>query len=273
MLLVNTEPDRILIEVSEQVATISLNRPEKLNAIDNRMISALMTSLGDIESDDTIRAIILTGAGSRAFSAGADIQGIAKKVNAGIEIALREFVRPGQTLTKRIETFPKPIIAAVNGLAYGGGCEVVEACPLAIASTTATFAKAEINLGFPPPFGGTQRLPRLVGRKRALAMLLTGDPIPAAEAARIGLVNEVVPHEQLMPRARALARRIAEKSATAVTACLEAVTRGINLTIDEGLAVEASQFARMAPTDDIREGISAFLERRRPVFKAGETAR
>lgn len=267
MLLVNTEPDRILIEINEQVATIFLNRPAKLNAIDNRMIAALMTSLDDIECDDSIRAVILTGAGSKAFSAGADIRGFAGSVEGGVQTALREFVRPGQALTRRIETFPKPIIAAVNGLAYGGGCEIVEACPLAITSTAATFAKAEINLGFPPPFGGTQRLPRLVGRKRALAMLLTGDPISAAEAARIGLVNEVVPPDQLLPRARALADRIVEKSAMAVTACLEAVTRGINLSIDEGLAVEASQFARMVPTDDIREGIGAFLGRRRPVFQ------
>lgn len=260
------EPERILVEKDAGAATLILNRAAKLNAIDNATIDALMAALDEIECDDTIRAVILTGAG-RAFSAGADIRGFAGSVEAGVQTAMREFVRRGQALTRRVETFPKPVIAAVNGLAYGGGCEVVEACPLAIASTEATFAKPEINLGFPPPFGGTQRLPRLVGRKRALAMILTGDPIPASEAARIGLVNEVVPPDQLLPRARALAGRIGEKSPLAVAASLESVTRGINLSIDEGLAVEASQFARMVPTYDILEGIQAFLERRQPVFK------
>lgn len=263
---VTCEPHRIFVEKGAVAATLVLNRAHKLNAIDNTMIDALLAALDEIECDEAIRAVVLTGAG-RAFSAGADIRGFAGSVERGAQVALREFVRRGQALTKRIETFPKPIIAAVNGLAYGGGCEVVEACPLAVASTAATFAKPEINLGFPPPFGGTQRLPRLIGRKRALAMILTGDPIPASEAARIGLVNEVVPPAQLLPRAHALASRIAEKSALAVAACLESVTRGINLSIDEGLAVESNQFARMVPTRDIREGVRAFIERRRPDFQ------
>ena len=256
----------VLVDAREGIATLTLNRPQKLNAISYGMIDELMQHLDDLEVSDSVRAIILTGAGDRAFSAGADIPGFIGSIEAGVEVALREFVRRGQSLTRRIETFPKPIIAAVNGIAFGGGCEVVEACPLAVASSSARFAKPEIRLGFPPPFGGTQRLPRLVGRKRSLRMILTGDPISADEAAQIGLVNQVVSPDRLMSQGRALAMQIAQQSPAAVRACLESVTRGLNLTIDEGLAVEASQFARMVPTGDIREGVRAFIERRTPQF-------
>ena len=169
-------------------------------------------------------------------------------------------------MTARIETFPKPIIVAVNGLAHGGGSEITEAAPLAIASEKAEFCKAEISLGFAPPFGGSQRLPRLIGRKRALAMILTGEPINAAKAREFGLVNEVVPHARLLDEAFQLAGRLAEKSPLALAACLGSVTRGINVPIDEGLAIEASFFARMVGTHDIEEGISAWLEKRRPQF-------
>jgi enoyl-CoA hydratase/carnithine racemase len=169
-------------------------------------------------------------------------------------------------MTARIESFPKPIIAAVNGLAHGGGCEIVEAAPLALASEQAQFCKAEINLGFPPPFGGSQRLPRLIGRKRALRMILTADPIDAVTAREVGLVNEVVPHRELIEAALALGQRIAQKSPFAVAACLASVTRGINVPIDEGLAIEANCFARMVGTRDIEEGISAWLARREPHF-------
>ena len=184
----------------------------------------------------------------------------------GPEVALRDFVRRGQRMTARVETFPKPIIVAVNGLAHGGGSEITEAAPLAIASDRAEFCKAEIALGFAPPFGGSQRLPRLIGRKRALRMILTGEPITAYQACEFGLVNEVVPHDRLLEEAFALAARIVAMSPLAVAACLGSVTRGINLPIDEGLAVEASYFARMVPTRDIEEGISAFLEKREPSF-------
>src|SRR5262249_19423760 len=158
------------------------------------------------------------------------------------------------------------IIVAVNGLAHGGGCEITEAAPLAIASDRAEFCKAEINLGFAPPFGGSQRLPRLIGRKRALRMILTAEPITAEAACRLGLVNEVVPQARLLDTAFALAHTIAEKSPLAVTACLGSVTRGLNVPIDEGLAIEANDFARIAATRDIQEGISAWLEERRPNF-------
>jgi enoyl-CoA hydratase/carnithine racemase len=248
------------------VTLLTLNRPHKLNALDYELIDQLMTILDEIEEDDEVRAIVLTGAGDRAFSAGADIAGFAASVRRGQMAALREFVRRGQRLTARIETFPKPVIVAVNGLAHGGGCEITEAAPLAIASERAEFCKAEINLGFAPPFGGTQRLPRLIGRKRALRMILTAEVISASQACDQGLVNEVVAHEKLLDAAVGLARSIASKSPLAVAACLGSVTRGINVPIDEGLAIEANYFARMVATRDIEEGISAWLERRQPHF-------
>ena len=259
-------PDIVLAETRGPVALVTLNRPEKLNALDYALIDSLMVVLDAIEEDDAVRAIVLTGAGDRAFSSGADIACFAPSVRRGPAAALREFVRRGQRLTGRIESFPKPIIVAVNGLAHGGGCEITEAAPLALASERAQFCKAEINLGFAPPFGGSQRLPRLIGRKRALRMILTADPIDAAAARAFGLVNEVVPHERLLDEAFALAGKIAEKSPLAVAACLGSVTRGINVPIDEGLAIEANHFACMVGTRDIEEGISAWLARRSPQF-------
>src|SRR5262249_27406382 len=256
----------VLVEKDGPVALVTLNRPEKLNALDYALIDRLMEMLDTVENDDGIRALVLTGAGNRAFSSGADIACFAASVRRGQAVALREFVRRGQRLTGRIETFPKPIIVAVNGLAHGGGCEIVEAAPLAIASHQAEFCKAEIRLGFAPPFGGTQRLPRLVGRKRALRMLLTAEPGPAQEACAYGLVNQVVPHHHVMEETLALARKIAAMSPLAVAACLGSVTRGINVPIDEGLAIEAGYFARMVPTHDIQEGIAAWLSKRAPQF-------
>ncbi|MER6611449.1 crotonase/enoyl-CoA hydratase family protein [Streptomyces sp. NPDC000927] len=251
----------VRIERDDQVVVITIDREQKLNALDYPTIDALLAQLDLIDSDDGIRAVVLTGAGRRAFSAGADIPSLAASITGGPERALREIVRRGHALTRRIEEFPKPVIVAVNGLAYGGGCEITEAAPLAIAAEHATFAKPEISLGFPPPFGGSQRLPRHVGRKRGLEMILTGDPIPAARAAELGLVNTVVPADELMDAARDLAARIIRHAPTAVAACLRAVTRGINLPIDEGLAVEAACFAGTVPTDGVRTGLRRFLDR------------
>ncbi|GII04470.1 enoyl-CoA hydratase-related protein [Planobispora takensis] len=246
---------------NDSLITITIDRERKLNALDYPTIDTLLAALERIESDDSARAVVLTGAGPRAFSAGADIPSLAGSIAGGTERALREIVRRGHALTRRIEEFPKPVIAAVNGLAYGGGCEIVEAAPLAIAAGHATFAKPEIALGFPPPFGGSQRLPRHVGRKRGLEMILTGDPIPAARAAEIGLVNAVVPAGDLLAAARDLAARIIRHAPTAVAACLRSVTRGVNLPIDEGLAVEAACFAATVPTDGVRDGLRRFLDR------------
>ncbi|GLW98879.1 crotonase/enoyl-CoA hydratase family protein [Microtetraspora sp. NBRC 16547] len=251
----------VCIDQNDHLVTITIDREQKLNALDYPTIDALLAAFDRIDSDDSVRAVILTGAGRRAFSAGADIPSLAGSIAGGAERALREIVRRGHGLTRRIEEFPKPVIVAVNGLAYGGGCEITEAAPLAIAAEHATFAKPEITLGFPPPFGGSQRLPRHVGRKRGLEMILTGDPIPATRAAEIGLVNAVVPADELLDAARDLAARIVRHAPTAVAACLRSVTRGINLPIDEGLAVEAACFAATVPTEGVRNGLRRFLDR------------
>lgn len=248
------------------IALLTLDRPSCLNALDATLIDALRAALDAIEDNSSTRAVVLTGAGERSFSAGADVHAFGPQILAGGEAALRGFVRRGQGLTSRIEAFPKPVIVAVNGLAYGGGCELVEAAPLAIAAIHATFAKPEIRLGFPPPFGGTQRLARQIGRKRALAMILSAEAISAEEALAIGLINRVVPASKLLNAAMELAGQLIVHSPLAIAASLAAVTRGLNLTIDEGLAVEAAAFARMLPTEDLREGITAFRERRLPRF-------
>jgi enoyl-CoA hydratase len=260
-------PKKVLRRDQDGVRFITINRPERLNALDYETIDLLMDELGETERDKSIFAIILTGAGDKALSAGADISGFSKSIAEGKEAALREFVLRGQALTSRIEALPKPIIVAVNGLAYGGGCEITEAAPLAIASDKASFAKPEIKLGFPPTFGGTQRLARLAGRKRALAMILTAKPISAESALEIGLVNRVVPHERLLAEALNMAATIKAMPRLAVTACLAAVTRGLNASIHEGLAIEAMQFGLVAESQDAREGVAAFIEKRRPAFR------
>ena len=256
----------LLCQVADGVATLTLNRPEKLNAIDYAMADALRSALDAIEADTAVRAVILTGAGERAFSAGADIREFSESVRCGADVAVREFVRRGQAMTARIEAFSKPIIAAVNGYAFGGGCEITEAVHLAIASERALFAKPEIGLGMPPTFGGTQRLPRLAGRKRALELLLTGDTFAPARALEIGLVNQVVAHDALLPAARALAARILRHSSLAVAGIIAAVTRGLDMPVAAGLQAEGEQFARMVPTRDLREGLDAWMERRKPVY-------
>jgi enoyl-CoA hydratase len=258
--------DPILFEIDDGIALITLNRPDKLNALNYDLIDRLMAVLDTIETDAAVRAVILTGAGERAFSAGADIHEFACSVRRGRDTGVRDFVRRGQAMTARLEAFRKPVIAAVNGLAFGGGCEITEAVHLAIASERAQFAKPEINLGMPPTFGGTQRLPRLAGRKRALELLLTGDPFSPQRALEIGLVNSIVPHDVLLQAARELAARIIRHSPLAVGAIIAAVTRGLNMTIGEGLQVESEQFAALVPTSDLREGINAWIERRPPVY-------
>ena len=256
----------VLLEISDGIALITLNRPDKLNALNYELIDRLMAALDLIETDAGIGAVILTGAGERAFSAGADINEFSGSVRLGPVVAVRDFVRRGQAMTARLEAFKKPVIAAVNGLAFGGGCEITEAVHLAVASDRARFAKPEINLGMPPTFGGTQRLPRLAGRKRALELLLTGDPFSPERAREIGLVNAVVPHDELLPAARQLAARIMRHSPHAVGGIISAVTRGLNMSIGEGLLVESEQFAALVLTSDLREGLAAWVERRRPSY-------
>ena len=259
--------DTVLLEINDGIALITLNRPDKLNALNYGLIDRLMSLLDQIEVETSARVVVLTGAGERAFSAGADIHEFFGSVRRGPNAAVRDFVRRGQAMTARLEAFRKPVIAAVNGLAFGGGCEITEAVHLAIASDRASFAKPEINLAMPPTFGGTQRLPRLAGRKRALELLLTGDSFSPARALEIGLVNRVVPHQELLLAARELAGRIMRHSPLAVGSIITAVTRGLNMTIGEGLQVESEQFAAMVPTGDLTEGLAAWAERRQPNYR------
>ncbi|MCG2630862.1 crotonase/enoyl-CoA hydratase family protein [Bradyrhizobium sp. WYCCWR 13023] len=254
--------DLVLLETRGAVALLTLNRPSKLNALSYALIDQMMAILDRIEDDARIRAVVLTGAGDRAFSAGADIAEFAESVKIGPDAAVKAFVRRGQAMTARMEGFPKPIVAAVNGIAFGGGCEITEAVHLAIASERASFAKPEIAIGITPTFGGTQRLPRLAGRKRALEHLLTGDSFSPQRACEIGLVNRIVPHEELLDTALALADRIIRHSPLAVARVITAATRGLNASIAEGLAIESEQFARMAATQDTREALDAWLAAR-----------
>lgn len=247
------------------VALLTLRRPDKLNALSNELLAAITTMLDRLEFDPGVRAVVITGSG-RAFSAGADIAAFQRHVKAGAAAAIAHFMRPGHHMTRCVERFPKPIIAAVNGLAYGGGCELVEAAHLALAAETATFCKAEIDIGIIPTFGGTQRLPRNVGRKAALELILTGRTFDANEAARLGLINRVVPDDDLLETALALASQLATKPPLALAAALSAVHRGMDASIDDGLAIEEAAFARVVPTYDAQEGVAAFLEKRPSVF-------
>ena len=257
--------DLVLLNISDRVATLTLNRPGQLNALNYETLDRRMARLDDLEVIPEVHAVILTGAG-RAFSAGGDIHEFSQSVKCGANTAVRDFVRRGQAMTARLEAYRKPVIAAVNGIAFGGGCEITEAVHLAIASDNALFAKPEINLGMPPTFGGTQRLPRLAGRKRALELLLTGDSFSPSQALEMGLVNAVVPHEDLLPAARRLAERILRHSPLAAGSIITAVTRGLNMAIAEGLQMESEQFARMVPTHDLGEGLAAWIERRKPLY-------
>ena len=258
--------DIIDFDTLGSVALLTLNRPNKLNALNYALIDRLMVHLDHIEEDPEIRAVVLTGKGDKAFSAGADIHEFSRSIEQGADKAVRDFVRRGQALTARLEAFQKPVIAAVNGLAYGGGCEITEAVHLAIASDRASFAKPEIKIGIPPTFGGTQRLPRLAGRKKALEHLLTGDAFTAEEALEMGLINKIVPHDTLVETALDLATRINRHSSLAAARIITAVTRGLNTSIAEGLQIETEQFARMAVTEDTKEALKAWQERRLPNY-------
>jgi enoyl-CoA hydratase/carnithine racemase len=247
------------------VAVLMLNRPEKLNALSNELLDALMNTLDRIELDRAVRSVVITGAG-RAFSAGADIKAFQDHLRAGAPEAIAHFMRPGHRMTRRVESFPKPVIAAVNGLAFGGGCELVEATHIAIAADSATFSKAEINIGIIPTFGGTQRLPRNVGRKAATELILSGRIFGAPEAATLGLVNRIISVDDLLGAAVDLAAELASKPPLTLAAALTAIHRGMDAAIDDGLAIEEAAFAQIVPTHDAQEGVAAFVEKRRPVF-------
>ncbi|MBU8546118.1 enoyl-CoA hydratase/isomerase family protein [Roseomonas sp. ROY-5-3] len=247
------------------VAVLTLSRPEKLNALNDDLLGALMMELDEIELNERIRAVVITGAG-RAFSAGADVAWFKPHMAAGPGAAVARFLRPGQRMTRRVEAFPKPIIAAVNGLAFGGGCELVEATHMAVAAESAAFSKAEINIGIIPTFGGTQRLPRHIGRKAAIELILTGRPIAAAEALRLGLINRIVPDARVLAEALALAEEVAAKPPQTVAAALSAIHRGMDASIDDGLAIEEAAYLAIVPTCDAQEGVAAFIEKRKPLY-------
>ncbi len=259
-------PDPVLFEIKDKVALLTFNRPDKLNALNYAVIDRLMELLDRAEDDDGICAVIVTGAGDRAFSAGADIPEFTASMRKGTEIAVKDFVRRGQAMTARMEAFGKPIIAAVNGIAFGGGCEITEAVHLAVASDKAVFAKPEINIGIPPTFGGTQRLPRLAGRKRALEFLLTGDRFSPQRACEIGLVNRIVAHDALLPATFELASRIMRHSPGTAASIIAAATHGLNMSIEQGLQVESEQFARVAASANTREALDAWIDKRTPNY-------
>ncbi len=252
--------DVLLIDVDGPIATLTLNRPDKLNAISYELADALSAALDHLEARSDVRVVILTGAGDRAFCAGADIPQFAKSIELGREAAVQDFVRRGQRLTGQIEALRTPVIVAVNGLAYGGGCEITEAAPIALAASEAVFAKPEVLLGMPPTFGGTQRLARQAGRKRSLELLLTGESFGAERALEMGLVNAVVPRSELFEAVRDLATRIAAQEPEAVAAILTATTRGINVPIDEGLRMEREAFAQLVGSRALREGLGRWID-------------
>ncbi len=251
----------LTVEHADRIATITVNRPDKLNALNGETITELGQAMDELRADDAVGGVILTGAG-RAFVAGADIG----ELQSQDVLGARARSTAGQDVFRRFETSPKPVIAAVNGFALGGGCELAMACHFRIASESAKFGQPEVKLGIVPGYGGTQRLPRLIGRGRAMQLLLTGDMIDAAEAYRLGLVNSVVPADELMTSTRAILGRILANGPLAVSYCIEAVNRGMESTLEDGLRLEAGFFGILAATSDMGEGMTAFLEKRTPVF-------
>ena len=252
--------ETLLTDLDQGILTVTVNRPDKLNALNRSVLADLDRLMDRVQTDPDIKAVLLTGAGPKAFVAGADISEFLQAgPDEGAALAKR-----GQDLFFRIERSPKPIIAAVNGFALGGGCELAMSCHLRLASENARFGQPEVNLGIIPGYGGTQRLPRLIGPGRAMELILTGGMIDASEALRIGLVNHVTSPEALMETARGIIQTILTRSPVAIgqaIAAVNAATQG-----DDGYAVEVEKFRGCCGTEDMKEGVTAFLEKRKPVF-------
>ena len=255
--------ENVIYDKKGSIAYVTLNRPKVMNALNKATISELRAAFEDARDDSAVRGVILTGSGEKAFAAGADIGEVAN--NTAVEA--EEATRRGQALTDLIENLGKPVIAAVNGFALGGGCELAMSCSIRIAAESAKFGQPEVKLGVMPGYGGTQRMPRLVGRGRALKLILSGDIIDATEAYRIGLVDELVPAPQVIERAETVLKKIIANAPLSVKYSLEAVNKGLETSVAEGLVIEASLFAVCASTDDKKEGTSAFLEKRPPKFQ------
>lgn len=252
----------LLYEKRDRIGYITINRPEKLNALNAATVRELWEVFHEIAHDEEVGVIILTGAGDKAFIAGADITELAVQG----PLQGKETARFGQQLLLFIERLGKPVIAAINGYALGGGCELAMACTIRIASENARLGQPEVRLGLIPGYGGTQRLARLIGKGRALELLLTGEMISAEEAYRLGLVNRVTSREELIPTAEKIARQILSNAPVAVRLCLEAVNAGLEMPLEEALLLEAALFGLCATTEDFREGTRAFLEKRPAQF-------
>jgi enoyl-CoA hydratase len=254
--------ENLLTERDGAVSIVTINRPAVLNALNAATLAELRAAIDDAARDESVRVIILTGSGEKSFVAGADINELAQQT----PVRGREHARHGQALFSRIERLEKPVIAAVNGFALGGGCELAMACTMRIAAETAKFGQPEINLGLMPGYAGSQRLTRLVGRGRGLELLLLGNQIAAEEAWRIGLVNRVVPAAKLMEEAKTLAQSLAAKAPVAVRYILDAVSGGLEMSFADAQDYEATLFGLVSTTEDMREGTRAFLEKRKPKF-------
>jgi enoyl-CoA hydratase len=255
--------ENILMEKKEGIGYITVNRPKKLNALSIKTVMELMDAFQAMGTDDEVAVVILTGSGEKSFVAGADIPEFMNLTPDGA----RDYAIRGQRLLSTIERLGKPVIAAVNGFALGGGCEIAMACSIRVASDNAKLGQPEVGLGLIPGYGGTQRLSRLVGKGRAYEMILGGRPIDAARAEQIGLVNMVVPQTELMTTCEKMAKGIAKQGPLAVKYCLEAVDRGLNMSLDDGLALEADLFGLVFGSEDVREGVKAFTEKRKADFK------
>jgi enoyl-CoA hydratase len=254
--------DNLLVERDGAIAIVTINRPKVLNALNTQTLDELRQVVLELKADDSVRAVVITGAGDKAFVAGADINELAVQTPT----SGREHALAGQHVLDLVENLGKPVIAALNGYALGGGCELAMACTIRFAADTAKLGQPEITLGLIPGYAGTQRLSRLVGKGRALEMILGGAPIAAAEAERIGLVNRVVPAADLMTVARAFAAQLAKNAPIATRYIIAAINKGLEMPFAEGCIFEATLFGLVASTEDMREGTSAFLEKRKPAF-------
>lgn len=255
--------ENLIVDRDGAVAVVTINRPKVLNALNTATMEELAQAFAELGADDSVRAVVLTGGGEKSFVAGADINELAVQTPVGG----RDHAQRGQRVLDAIESLGKPVIAAINGFAFGGGCELAMACTLRVAADTAKLGQPEINLGLIPGYAGTQRLTRLVGRGVAMEILLTGDAISATEAHRIGLVNRVVAAADLMTEAKKLAQQLASKAPVAARFIIDAVNRGADLPLAHAQVYETTLFGLVSTTEDMREGTRAFLEKRKPEFK------